>query len=91
MSPIQMQEMTEATPVALQTRRCRQQTAAIRKNDDEGDLFQVTNHGNKNNELIRHLMAKIKEQNTAIIELSSAVELYLKIQPIVKKLQGNIC
>ena len=35
-------------------------------------------------------MAKIKEQETAISELSSAVERFLKIQPIVRKLQGNI-
>jgi hypothetical protein len=36
------------------------------------------------------LKTKIKEQENSINELSSAVERFLKIQPIVKKLQGNI-
>ena len=71
LNPIQIQEMTEVTPGALHTRRCRQQTADIRKNDDEGDLFQATNHRNKDNKLIRHLKAKIQEQKTSIIKMSS--------------------
>ena len=40
--------------------------------------------------MIRQLKTKIKEQEHSINELSSAVERFLKIQPIVKKLQGNI-
>jgi hypothetical protein len=36
------------------------------------------------------LKTKIKEQEHSINELSSAVELFLKIQPIIKKLQENI-
>ena len=43
LNPIQIQgTITEDTPVALRTRRSRQQTAPIRSNDDEGDLFQAT-------------------------------------------------
>ena len=40
--------------------------------------------------MIRQLKTKIKEQENSISELSSAVERFLKLQPIVKKLQGNI-
>ncbi len=40
--------------------------------------------------MIRQLKTKIKEQEHSINEVSSAVERFLKIQPIVKKLQGNI-
>ena len=36
------------------------------------------------------MKTKFKEQENSISELSSAVERFLKIQPIVKKLQGNI-
>ena len=36
------------------------------------------------------VQVKIKEQKTAISELSSAVERFLKIQPIVKKFQEDI-
>jgi flagellar biosynthesis chaperone FliJ len=79
--------ISEDKPVALRTRRCRQQTAPIRINDDGGDSFQERN---QDKELIRQLKTKIKEQETSINELSSAVESFLKIQPIVKKLQGNL-
>ena len=40
--------------------------------------------------MVGQLKAKIKEQENSISELSSAVECFLKIQPIVKKLQVNI-
>ena len=40
--------------------------------------------------MIRQLKTKIKEQENSRSELSSAVERFLKIQPIVKKLQENI-
>ncbi len=40
--------------------------------------------------MIRQLKTKIKGQENSINELSSAVERFLKIQPFVKKLQGNI-
>ena len=92
LNPIQIQgTITEDTPVALRTRRCRQQAVPIRINNGEGDLFQATHQElNKDKELIRQLTKKIKEQENSISELSSAVERFLKIQPIVKKLQGNI-
>jgi hypothetical protein len=50
----------------------------------------TTQDQDTDNELIRQLKTKIKEQENSVNELSSAVELFLKIQPIVKKLQGNI-
>jgi hypothetical protein len=54
-------------------------------------LFQATHQEpNNDNELIRQLKTKIKEQENSISEVSSAVERFLKIQPIVKKLQVNI-
>jgi hypothetical protein len=92
LDPIQIQEtITEGTPVALRTRRSRQQKAHNRINDDEGDSFRFTTQNrDTDNELIRQLKTKIKEQENSINELSSAVERFLKIQPIVKKLQGNI-
>ena len=91
LNPIQIQgTIPEDTPVALRTRRSRQQTAPIRTKDDGGKLLQATNNRNKDNELIRQLEAKIMDQKNTISELSSAVECFLKIQPIVKKLQGNI-
>jgi hypothetical protein len=64
LDPIQIQgTITEGTPVALRTRRGRQQTAPIRINDDEGDSFRVTTQDqDKVNELIRQLKTKIKEQ-----------------------------
>ena len=40
--------------------------------------------------MIRQLKTKIKEQENSISGLGSAIERFLKIQPIVKKLQGNI-
>ena len=90
MNPTQIQGTnTEDKPVALRTRRCRQQTVPISTNDGKGDLFQATHQEpNNDNELIRRLKTKIKEQENSISELSSAVERFLKIQPIVKKLQG---
>jgi hypothetical protein len=91
LNPIQIQgTITEDTPVALRTRRSRQQTVPIRTKDDGGDLFQATKNQNKDNELIKQLKAKIMDQENTISELSSAIESFLKIQPIVKKLQGNI-
>ena len=92
MNPIQIQgTITEDTPVALRTRRGRQQKVPISTNDGKGDLFQAAHQeSNNDNELIRQLKTKIKEQENSISELSSAVERFLKIQPIVKKLQGNI-
>ena len=91
LNPIQIQgTITEDTPVALRTRRSRQQTVPIRTKDDGGDLFQATKNQNKDNELIKQLKAKIMDQENTISELSSAMESFLKIQPIVKKLQGNI-
>ena len=44
----------------------------------------------KDKELIRQLWKKTKEQQDTIDELSSAVKEFLKVQPCVKKLQGNI-
>jgi hypothetical protein len=83
--------ITEGNPVALRTRRCRQQKAPNRINGDEGESFCVTTQDrDMDNELVRQLKTKIKEQESSINELSSAVEHFLKIQPIVKKLQGNI-
>ena len=91
LNPIQIQgTITEDTPVALRTRRSRQQTVPIRTKDDGGDLFQATKNQNKDNELIKQLKAKIMDQENTISKLSSAMESFLKIQPIVKKLQGNI-
>ncbi len=40
--------------------------------------------------MIRQLRTNIKEQDNSISEVSSAVESVLKIQDVVKKLQGNI-
>ena len=92
LNPIQIQgTITEDTPVALRTRRCRQQKVPTRIHNCEGDLFQATHQElNKDKELIRQVTTKIKEQKNSINELSSAVERFLKIQPIIKKLQGNI-
>jgi hypothetical protein len=83
--------ITENTPVALRTRRCRQKTGPTDSNDGEGGLFQATDQErNKDKELIRQLRTNIKEQDNSISEVSSAVESVLKIQAVVKKLQGNI-
>ncbi len=83
--------ITEDIPVALRTRRCRQQTGPTSINYGEGDLFQGTHQErNKDKELIRQLRTKIKEQEISISELSSAVESFIKIQFVVMKLQGNI-
>ena len=83
--------ITEGTLVALRTRRCRQQKAPNRINDDEGDSFRVTTQDrDTDNESIRQWKTKIKEQENSINELSSAAERFLQIQPIVKSLQGNI-
>ena len=89
LNPTQIQgTITEDKPVALRTRRCRQQTVPISTNDCKGDLFQATHQeSNNDNELVRQLKTKIKEQENSISELSSAVERFLKVQPIVKKLQ----
>jgi hypothetical protein len=55
--------ITEDIPVALRTRRCRQQTGPTSINYGEGDLFQGTHQErNKDKELIRQLRTKIKEQ-----------------------------
>ena len=40
--------------------------------------------------MVGQLKTKIKEQENSISELSSAVERFLKIHPVVKKLQGDI-
>ena len=49
-NPIQIQgTITEDTPVALRTRRSRQQTAPIRTKNDGGDLFQATKNQNEDN------------------------------------------
>jgi hypothetical protein len=92
LDPIQIQgTITKGTRITLRTKRGRQQKAPNRINDGEGDLFCVTTQGrDTDNELIRQLRTKIKEKEHSINELSSAVELFLKIQLIVKKLQGNI-
>ena len=90
LNPTQIQgTITEDKPVALRTRRHRQQTVPISTHDGKGDLFQATNQ-EPNNELIKQLRTKIKKQENSISEQSSVVERFLKIQPIVKKLQGNI-
>ena len=74
LNPIKIQgTITEDTPVALRTRRRRQQTVPIRTKVDGGDLFQATKDQNKDNELIRQLKAKIMDQENTISELSSAV------------------
>ncbi len=90
--PIQIQgKITEDTPVALRTRRCRQQMVPTSINDSVGDLFQATHQEqNKDKELIRQLKTTIKEQKNSISELSSAVEGFLKVQAVVEKLQRNI-
>ena len=83
--------ITEDTTVALRTRSGRQQSVPISTNDGKGDSFQATHQEpNNDSDLIRQLKKKIKEQENSIRELSSAVERFLKIQPIVKKLQVNI-
>ena len=75
--------ITEDKAVAFRTRKCRQQTVPISTNDGKGDLFQATHQEpNNNNELIRQLKTKIKEQENSISELSSAVERFLKIHRI---------
>ena len=79
----------EVTPVALRTRSCRHQTDSIRIEEDKGDNGN-TNRNVKDKELIRQLWKKTKEQQDTIDELSSAVKEFLKVQPCVKKLQGNI-
>ena len=92
LNPTQIQgTIAEDKFVALRTRRCRQETVPISTNDGKGNLFQAT-HQEPNNEgeLIRQLKTKIKEQEYSIRELTSAVECFLKIQTIVKKLQVNI-
>jgi len=74
LNPTQIQgSITEDTPVALRTRRSRQQTVPIRTKDDRGDLFQATKNQNKDNELIKQLKAKIMDQENTISELSSAM------------------
>ena len=83
--------ITEDKAVAFRTRKCRQQTVPTSTNDGKRDLSQATHlEPNNENELIRQLKTKIKEQEISISELSSAVERFLKIHPVVKKLQGNI-
>ena len=53
LNPISIQgTITADKPVALRTRRCRQQIVPISTNDGKGDLFQAT-HQEPNNELIR--------------------------------------
>ena len=81
----QQETIKEVTPVALRTRSCRHQTDIIRIEEDKGD-----NGSANQNELIRQLWKKTKEQQDTIDELSSAVTEFLKVQPCVKKLQGNI-
>ena len=92
LNPIQIQgTITEDIPVALRTRSCRQQTVPISTNDGKGDSFQATHQELDNyKELVGQLKTKIKEQENSTSELSLAVERFLKIHPIVKKLQGNI-
>ena len=60
--PIQiLGTITENTPVALRTRRGRQQKEPNRKHDGEGDLFRfTTQERDTDNELIRQLKTKIK-------------------------------
>ncbi len=57
LDPIQLSgTITEDTPVALRTRRCRQQMGPTSINDGEGDLSQATHQErNKDKELIRRL------------------------------------
>jgi hypothetical protein len=72
-NPIQIQgniQVTTGTPAALRTRRCIQQKAPNRINDDEGDSFRVTTQDrDMDNELIRQLKTKIKEQENSINEI----------------------
>ncbi len=52
--PIKIQgTITDDIPVALCTRKSRQQIAHIRTNCGKGDLFQATMNQNKDNKLIR--------------------------------------
>ena len=76
LNPTQIQgTIPEDKPVALRTRRCRQQTVPISTNDGKGDLFQATHQEpNNDNELIRQLKTKIKEQENSISDLRLVTE-----------------
>ena len=77
----------EATPVALRT-RSRLQTAPIIIDEREGEVRQTD--CDRDYELILPFMMQIKKQQGIIDEMKSAVQNFLKVQSIVKKLQGTI-
>jgi hypothetical protein len=78
----------EATPVALRTR-----TRVFGQQAPSNHSKEKSGQGTKrfkDKELIRHLTRQVKEQPDIINEMDSAIERFLRIQPVVKKKQGNI-
>ncbi len=75
LDPIKIQEtITEYKPVVLRTRTCRQQTAPIRINDDNEDLFRASNlNRNKDSALLVVLHVNIgdviKHDNQHVVQI----------------------
>ena len=81
----------EAMPVALRTRtRVTGQQATSKRIDNSKEKSGQDTKRCKDKELIRHLTRQVKEQRDIINDMNSAIERFLRIQPVVKKIQGNI-
>ncbi len=78
----------EATPVASRTRAGKQATSKIIDNNKRKSGQDTKRCEDK--ESIRQLTRQVKEQQNIIDEMSSAITKFLKVQPVVKKIQGNI-
>ena len=78
----------EATPVASRTRAGKQATSK-RIDNSKRKSGQDTKRC-EDKESIRQLTRRVKEQQNIIDEMSSAITKFLKVQPVVKKIQGNI-
>ncbi len=81
----------EATPVALRTRtRVTVQQATSKRIDYSKEKSGQDTKRCKDKELIQHFTRQVKEQRDIINEMDSAIERFLRIQPVLKKIQGNI-
>ena len=76
----------EATPVASRTRAGKQATSKRIDNSKRKSGQDTKRCEDK----IRQLTRQVKEQQNIIDEMSSAITKFLKVQPVVKKIQGNI-
>jgi hypothetical protein len=87
----QQASINEATPVALRTRtRVTRQQATSKRIDNSKEKSGQDTKRCEDKELIQQLTRQVKEQRNIINEMDSAITKFLKVQPVVKKIQGNI-